>query len=758
MKKNLLVSLLILSLLLVSLPVSAASLKDIDLDGSTVEEEITIEGIALPNTWVSIKVTDKDNNIVFFSGVKTGEDPRYSFNIDLIGNSLPLDVTISYGDNVEIFQIKGKEATPVNKSALNSKIAEAESLDGTKYSEDSWAALVQALTAAKEVAEKQEATQEEIDSALAALVAAINNLKEKEKDPGTDPKPEDYDLVIKGSGVNKTTYFTIEQLKNAPGLKKVTRTYNWLNNYGSRGSDEFEGVYLENLLDDVIGLKSNAKSVTIKAADGYKRNFNLDSEPLGVYWKDIQGNQLMLAWKQNGDPCDLRLVVGQIDKDHINKALWVSNIVEITVNTSSSDSGSGTPGKYEGKQDEEPLIEEVKEQTGETIIATVNAEPKVTGDTAISNVSASDLVGLLEQIKEMQLKEDKNYEVVVEINAVSGKQVNKAEVALSNEVVKALEKEKNVTVRIMTDLGEIELSPEILKELSGSSDVNISIRNSGDESLDADSRTKIGDRPIVEITISTGDEEITYFNGKSIEVAMPYKAESTEDHNKLLVYYINENGQSIPVILSKLDNENNKMVFTTNHLSLFAVGYNDISFKDVQNHWAKDNIEFLAVREILKGKGASIFDPNGNVTRAEFVTMLANCNGKAITGSTSSGFDDVAKGEWYYDYVNWAVAEGIVQGYGNGKFGPNDKITREQMAVMMDNFLTAIKAELDIKNEKISFTDQSQISSWAVKAVSNMQQYGIISGRPGGIFDPKGTATRAEAATIIKGYIDGLLK
>ena len=755
-KKTLLTSLLILALLVVSLPVSAASLEDIVLDGSTVEEEITLEGTALPNTWVSIKVTDKDNNIVFFSGVKTGEDPRYSLDLDLIGNSLPLDVTVTYGDNVETFQIKEKEhePVPVDKSALNAKIAEAELLDGTKYTKDSWAVLKQALTSAKEVAEKQDATQEEVDSALEALVAAIYGLKEKEKDPGTDdPEPGDYDLVIKGKGVSKTTYFTIEQLKKSP--EKKTRVYDWLNNFGSRGSDEFEGIYLEDLLNEV-GLKSNAKSITVKAADGYERSFNLDSKPLGVYWKDIQGNQLMLAWEQNGVPCGIRLVVGQIDEDYVNKSLWVSDVVEITVNTSSSDSGSGTPGKYEGKQDEEELIEE--DQTGETIRATVNIEPKIEGDTAVSSISASEVAGLLEQIKEEQSKEDKDFKVVMEINAVSGKQVNKAEVILSEEVVKTLENEKSITVAIKTDLGEIELSPETLKELSGSSDVKISIGNSGDESLDADSRAKIGNRPVVDITITKGDQGITEFNGKSIKVGIPYKAKSTENHNKLLVYYINENGQSIPVILSKLDNENNKMVFATNHLGLFAVGYNDVSFDDVKDHWAKDNIEFLASREILKGKGAGIFDPNGNVTRAEFVTMLANLTDKAIAGSASSGFDDVLEGAWYYDYVNWAVAKGIVQGYGNGKFGPNDKITREQMAVMMDNFLTAIKADLDIKNEKISFTDQSQISSWAVKAVSNMQQYGIISGRPGGIFDPKGTATRAEAATILKGYIDSLMK
>ena len=180
MKKTLFISLLILSLLVVSLPASAASLADIDVDGSTVEEEITIDGTALPNTWVSTKVTDKDKNIVYFSGVKTGEDPQYSIDLDLIGNSLPLDVTITYGDSVETFQIKSKEPGPVDKSELNAKIAETETLDENDYTEETWW-ILGSLSAAKEVVANEDATQEEVDNAFAALIAAINNLNEKIK-------------------------------------------------------------------------------------------------------------------------------------------------------------------------------------------------------------------------------------------------------------------------------------------------------------------------------------------------------------------------------------------------------------------------------------------------------------------------------------------------------------------------------------------------------------------------------------------------
>ncbi len=755
MKKLLIVSLLILSLLF-SLPVSAVPLADIHLNGPTVDKEITIDGTALPNTWVSLKITDQDKNIVSFSGVKTGEDSKYSFDLDLIGSSLPLDVTITYGDNIETFQMKGEEPAPVDKEALNNKIEDAESLTESDYTEETWAELEQALETAQAVADNQEATQEEVDNSLKALEAAIDGLKKK----GTDPAPEEYDLVIRGRGVSETTYFTIEQLKDAPGLRKVAKTYKWLNSFGSTGSDTFEGVYLENLLDDVVKLKSDAKSITVRASDGYKRSFNLDSKPLGVYWTDIQGNQIMLAWKQNGSSCGLRLVIGQTDKDHVNKSMWVSDIVEITVNTTSTDPGSGTPGGYEGEQEEEELIEEIDDkQTSETINVTLNVAPKISGNTAISSILASDINNILQEIEKMQPKEDKDYKIVVKVNAVSEKQLTKAEVSLTAEVVRSLEKQQNVWVRIMTDLGEIELSPQILKELSiGSSDINISLTHSGDKTLSNDIKDKIAERPIVDITITKGNQNHTDFSGNPIKAAIPYKAKPAEDRNKLLVYFINNKGQSRPLKLSKFDHENNSMKFQTTHLSLYAVGYNETYFDDVKDHWAKTNIEFLASREIVKGKSAVQFDPNGNVTRAEFVTMLVNCTDKDIAKSVSEGFDDVATGAWYFDDINWAVKEGIVKGYGNGRFGPNDVITREQMAVMTDNFIKAMKARLDIVNKKTGFTDQEKINSWSAEAVANMQQFGIIKGKTSGSFDPQGTATRAEAATILKGYIDSLLK
>lgn len=595
---------------------------------------------------------------------------------------------------------------------------------------------------------------------------------------GTDPGssgggneiPAEYDLMITGAGAAKATYLTVAQLKNAKGVVKLSKTYPWLNSFGTTGSDSFEGVYLENLLEDVVGLTSRAKSITVTASDGYYRNFNLDSEPLGVYWTDITGNKIMLAWKKNGTATDLQLVVGQIDNEHVNKPMWISDVTSITVNATSTDPGSGTPGQYEGSQPGQSEDQETP-SGGASLTQEVKAQLKpgtdVSGQTASTSLTAGELKSALDQIKDSMSQQagasEDAFRGVIEIDATSGssEMINKTEVSIPKSSLGAMADEANVSVSIQTDLGTLTLDPAVLAQLAQLSGgtLSISLEIADESLLSEEERQLAGGRPIMDISLMIDDKPITGFGGRTILAGIPYKATGTENGNNLIVMYMDGPDKGKPVKLSLYNGESGEMLLRTGHLSLYGVGYREVAFTDTNSHWAKASIEFLAARDILKGKGANRFDPNGNVTRAEFVTMLANSMDDIFTaGAKSSGFDDVAAGSWYADYVNWAVQNGIVSGYGDGRFGPNDKITREQMALMTDNFIKFIAMKPDVVKAKAQFTDQAHISSWSAAAVARVQQYGIINGNPDGTFAPKATATRAQAATILKGYLEGLLK
>jgi len=172
------------------------------------------------------------------------------------------------------------------------------------------------------------------------------------------------------------------------------------------------------------------------------------------------------------------------------------------------------------------------------------------------------------------------------------------------------------------------------------------------------------------------------------------------------------------------------------------------TFKDIKNHWALEYINFVTSRGIFLGTGNDMFSPDMPMTRAMFVTALARLDGVDLSGYKTSRFKDVPAGQWYSLPVAWAADKKIVNGVSSDRFDPNSNITREQMAVIFYNYIKYKSYKLSGTAQYTVFNDENLISSWASEAVKEIRNTGIITGRPGNIFDPKGMATRAEVATI----------
>jgi len=157
--------------------------------------------------------------------------------------------------------------------------------------------------------------------------------------------------------------------------------------------------------------------------------------------------------------------------------------------------------------------------------------------------------------------------------------------------------------------------------------------------------------------------------------------------------------------------------------------------------------------KIFTGTSATTFSPNSSITRAQFVQVLANLEGIDTSNKKiTTKFTDVPSGKWYTPAVKWASENSIVSGVGNGKFSPNKKVTREQMCVMLVNYAKFKGITLNKVEAKATFADNNKISSWAKDAVYVCQQANIVNGKSNNKFDPKGTGTRAEAATIFTTY------
>lgn len=172
------------------------------------------------------------------------------------------------------------------------------------------------------------------------------------------------------------------------------------------------------------------------------------------------------------------------------------------------------------------------------------------------------------------------------------------------------------------------------------------------------------------------------------------------------------------------------------------------TFVDLANvKWAEKEINYLAEKKIINGKGNNMFCPQDNVTRAEFLKMLALANGFSVETLTSfeTNFVDVYADDWYVPYVVYCEQKGIIKGNEKGEFRPNDKITRQDIAVMIQRMVFA-----DYEGgQNLAFNDNSAISDYAAAAVGCLYNEGIVKGDDNNNFNPKNNSTRAEAAVMV---------
>ncbi len=173
----------------------------------------------------------------------------------------------------------------------------------------------------------------------------------------------------------------------------------------------------------------------------------------------------------------------------------------------------------------------------------------------------------------------------------------------------------------------------------------------------------------------------------------------------------------------------------------------EIEFSDTKNHWAEEYIYSLANRGIISGKGNDNFAPDDSITRAEFLAIIYRMSEKEVAAEQI--FEDVKETDWFASAVTWAVKNGITSGVGENSFAPNEKITREQIAVLINKYIEYAKLQIEEITDAEEFSDSDEVSEWAEEGVMAIKKFGIISGRGDNLFAPKDNATRAEAVRML---------
>ena len=181
-----------------------------------------------------------------------------------------------------------------------------------------------------------------------------------------------------------------------------------------------------------------------------------------------------------------------------------------------------------------------------------------------------------------------------------------------------------------------------------------------------------------------------------------------------------------------------------------------LPFTDVKEGvWFHDAVEYAYENGLMSGVSATSFGPDLPTSRGMIVAILYRLAGSPASGPSS--FTDVADGQYYAKAVSWAAANGVVNGYGNGRFGPDDPITREQMAVILRGYARLNGKDVSAQADLSGYLDEKDVSAYALESMRWASAEGLINGTSAVTLTPAGTATRAQAAVIFRGFCETIM-
>ncbi|RGH16401.1 MULTISPECIES: S-layer homology domain-containing protein [Clostridium] len=449
---------------------------------------------------------------------------------------------------------------------------------------------------------------------------------------------------------------------------------------------------------------------------------------------------------------------------YVSGTLTVSKQSSSDGGSSSGGSGSGggsssggSNGSGNNDNTNQPENKPQAPVTGET----KPIQPDKNGNAAVDNSSVQSAIDKAKQDAKKNGTTENGIGVTVPITPAAGQ--TSFNVTIKAQTLDLLVKENVRQFTVATDhLVSVNIGLDTLKQLdTASAGGDIILRADKVDALrSTEAKATIGTRPVYDLSLvylSGGKETpIANLNGHTISVRLPYTPAKGEQTGNLYAVYVDDAGKVEWITKSSYNASLKAVVFETGHFSVYGVGYKNPApaFTDITGHWAADNILFAASRGLLSGTSDTTFSPDTGMTRGMFVTALGRLAGINPDSYQTGKFTDVKADAYYAPYVNWAAQTGIVEGVTDTTFAPDTNINREQMAVIMKNYAAKLGYDLPQTLKAVTFADNTQISSWAKDAVKSMQQAGILAGKVNNRFDPKGTATRAEVATVLRRFVE----
>lgn len=308
---------------------------------------------------------------------------------------------------------------------------------------------------------------------------------------------------------------------------------------------------------------------------------------------------------------------------------------------------------------------------------------------------------------------------------------------------------------LATGTGSVTLPSNMLSNVAGTDgkDAEITIGAGDKSALSQDARDAIGDRPLIQLTLSLGGAQTSWSNpSAAVTVSIPYTPTAAELSNpeSIIVWYIDGSGNAVSVPNGHYDPATGTVTFSTTHFSDYAVVYSRVSFSDVAaTAWYSKAVNFIAARGITGGTGNGNYSPDATLKRGDLLVMLMKALGLAPDASPANNFSD-AGNTYYTGYLAAAKRLGIAGGMGDNMYEPDEEITRQDMFTLLYNALK-VAGRLPQGNSGktlADFSDAGQIGFWAKGAISLLVETGSVGGSAGKL-SPTSTTTRAEMAQTL---------
>ncbi len=441
-------------------------------------------------------------------------------------------------------------------------------------------------------------------------------------------------------------------------------------------------------------------------------------------------------------------------------------------NNGGGNNGSGNSGGG-NNVNSTPVQTPAAEDTGVVIL--VNGKTQNAATVTVSKIDGRSVLTFTideNKVKEKIEQEGNNAIVTIPVKKSADIYISK----LNGQIVKYMEskqavleiKTENATYTIPASQINIDNLSEKLGKQLALKDITVDIKISASSGATAKLVEDTASSKGYKVVINPVDFDITCYNGSSsVDVtkfngyvermlAVPDGVDPAKITTGV-VYNSNGTFSHVPTQITVKDGKYYAKINSLTNSS-YSVVWSPKTFEDVEKHWAKDAVNDMGSRLVINGSTNKMFEPQKDITRAEFAAIIVNALGLMRPGTGKADFTDVQKDKWYYDAVSIASEYGLVSGYGNGKFGPNDKVTREQAMAIISKAMdiTGLKVQLTSgEQEKLlaAFKDGAKAAEYSKTGIAVCLKTELVKGKSNVLIAPKSNITRAEAAVIVRNLL-----